>query len=232
MPLTRLRTGGIAANAIVAAAIAPGAVDIVDIADNAITTAKIAANTNIQFSAGSNTAPSISVGGDTNTGIFFPAADTIAFTEGGVESMRIAASGGVSIGTTTDAGAGALLVAKGFVQRANSTVSITSPLAWSSDDFDLYAANAQAGSFTINADSGTPTDGRKIIFRITSDATPGRVFTFTGGASKAFKPVGANLATSNSNFIYTLTASKTTYFGAIYNNTSVRWEVIALSQET
>lgn len=38
---------------------------------------------------GSATTPSITNDGDTNTGIFFPAADTIAFAEGGVESMRI-----------------------------------------------------------------------------------------------------------------------------------------------
>lgn len=39
-------------------------------------------------------------GGDTNTGIFYPAADTIAFAEGGVESMRITSAGNVGIGTT------------------------------------------------------------------------------------------------------------------------------------
>jgi hypothetical protein len=57
----------------------------------------------VRFAAGSASVPSISVSGDTNTGIFFPAADTIAFTEGGVESMRIDASGRVGIGTDSPA---------------------------------------------------------------------------------------------------------------------------------
>jgi hypothetical protein len=46
---------------------------------------------------GTAAAPAIR-GTDTNTGIFFPAADTIAFSEGGVEAMRIDSSGNVGIG--------------------------------------------------------------------------------------------------------------------------------------
>jgi len=49
--------------------------------------------------AGSTAAPSISPTGDSNTGIFFPSADTIAFGEGGAEALRIDSSGNVGIGT-------------------------------------------------------------------------------------------------------------------------------------
>ena len=55
----------------------------------------------IQFGTGSVGLPSISFIGDTNTGIYSPAADTIAFVEGGVEAMRIDSSANVVIGTSS-----------------------------------------------------------------------------------------------------------------------------------
>jgi len=47
----------------------------------------------IVVAAGSTAAPSITPTGDSNTGIFFPSADTIAFGEGGAEAFRITSTG-------------------------------------------------------------------------------------------------------------------------------------------
>jgi hypothetical protein len=51
--------------------------------------------------AGSAAAPSFSFDGDPNTGIFNPAADTLAFAEGGSEVMRIDSSSRLLVGTST-----------------------------------------------------------------------------------------------------------------------------------
>jgi hypothetical protein len=62
-----------------------------------------AANTiagTLKFQAGTAAAPSITCFEDEDSGIFFPAADTIAFSEGGAEAMRINSTGNVGIGTT------------------------------------------------------------------------------------------------------------------------------------
>jgi hypothetical protein len=64
---------------------------------------------------GSASAPALSNDGDTNTGIFFPAADTIAFAEGGAEVARFDSSGNLGIGTSSPA-------AKLNVSRTDSTL--------------------------------------------------------------------------------------------------------------
>jgi hypothetical protein len=70
----------------------------------------ISASSTATFAAGAVGTPSITTTGDTNTGIFFPAADTIAFSEGGAEAMRIDSSGNVGIGTSSPSTYGKLAV--------------------------------------------------------------------------------------------------------------------------
>mgnify|MGYP000644591062 CR=1 FL=1 len=77
-------------------------------ADHATLTAQIikykkpsGATGSFTATAGTAALPAITTTGDTNTGMFFPAADTIAFAEGGTEVIRINSSGNVGIGTTS-----------------------------------------------------------------------------------------------------------------------------------
>jgi hypothetical protein len=75
---------------------------VLQLATNGSTTAiTIDTSQRAAFVAGTAALPAITTTGDTNTGMFFPAADTIAFAEGGAESMRIDSSGNVGIGTSS-----------------------------------------------------------------------------------------------------------------------------------
>ena len=59
------------------------------------------------FPAGTALLPAITTTGDTNTGVWFPAADTVAASTGGTERMRIDSSGNAMIGLTSiNAGTG------------------------------------------------------------------------------------------------------------------------------
>jgi hypothetical protein len=92
-------TAGIKANVDGSAAIQVGGVD-------AITLTSVGAasfvTSPMTIQGGSAAAPSLTFSGDTNTGIYSPAADTIAFVEGGVEAMRIDSSANVGIGISTN----------------------------------------------------------------------------------------------------------------------------------
>ena len=83
----------------------------------------------VTFAAGSVSAPAIAPTGDTNTGIFFPSADTIAFSEGGAEAMRINPSGDLLVGTTSSGGTGVTIsgtIGNNFwVSNTNTTNAYT-----------------------------------------------------------------------------------------------------------
>jgi hypothetical protein len=52
------------------------------------------------FADGSASAPTITNTGDTNTGIFFPAADTVGISTGGTERARVDSAGNLGLGVT------------------------------------------------------------------------------------------------------------------------------------
>ncbi len=69
----------------------------------AITPSSVTVSGVITCSAGSVALPSITTAGDTNTGIYFPAADSVSASVGGVEKLRVDANG-VGIGVREGGG--------------------------------------------------------------------------------------------------------------------------------
>ena len=65
-------------------------------------TVTINGTTGIAGTNGSAGTPAVQ-GEDTNTGIFFPPADTVAVATGGTERLRVDSSGNVGIGVTPSA---------------------------------------------------------------------------------------------------------------------------------
>lgn len=83
------------------------------------------------LAAGSVTAPTLAPANDSNSGVFFPAADTLAISTGGVERLRVGSAGGLHIGGTTPLAS--------YPLRVNGQVLIE---------------NGSAGSLTMQAGTG------------------------------------------------------------------------------
>lgn len=108
-------------------------------------------------------------------------------------------------------------------KRVNPRVSSTasgSSLTPTIASFDQYVYTALADNLTINAPTGTPVVGNKLLFAIKDNGTS-RTLTWNA----AFAPVGVTLPTAT-------TAGKWTYVGCIYNASATRWDVIAVVVES
>jgi len=169
-------TAGIKANVDGSAAIQVGGVDAIT-----LTSAGAASfvTSPMTIQGGSAAAPSLTFSGDTNTGIFSPAADTIAFSEGGVESMRIDASGNLGLGVTPSAWNGS---SKVFQFGNNGTAAfenyagLTNNMYYNgyrdSSNVARYVSTDRAARF------GTSTNGG-FNWEIAPSGTAGNAITFT-----------------------------------------------------
>jgi hypothetical protein len=185
-----------------------GTVGATTASSGAFTTLSATGVTTVQ--AGTALLPAITTSGDTNTGIYFPAADTIAFTEGGAEAMRIDSSGNVNIGGT--AGNGKLNVITGNINL--------------SDDYSLtfgtqgaYINGSTASNylrfFTNSTERIRITSAGGVSFGATGTAygTSGQLLQSNGNAAPTWTTVAAaptitNDTTTSTN-VYPLFAAAT-----------------------
>ena len=122
---------------------------------------------------------------------------------------------GASIATYTGT---ETLTNKRIDSRVTSAAS-ASTLTPSVATADVYAYTALAAGLTINAPTGTPVDGDKLIFRLLDNGTS-RALTWNA----TYTVIGVTLPTAT-------TISKTTYVGCIYNANNTRWDVIAVTTQ-
>jgi hypothetical protein len=101
------------------------------------------------------------------------------------------------------------------VVSAASASSLTPDIAAA----DQYIYTALAAGLTINAPTGTPVDGNKLIFRILDNGTA-RALTWNA----TYTVIGVTLPT-------TTVINKMLYVGCIYNVANTRWDVVAVSVE-
>jgi hypothetical protein len=97
--------------------------------------------TGVAVPAGTVSLPSISTFGDPNTGIFFPAADTIAWSTAGSERLRITSTGNLGLGTSTFGTSAATVLA-----IATGTAPTTGP----ADTIQIYSTDLSAGNTMLS----------------------------------------------------------------------------------
>jgi hypothetical protein len=115
----------------------------------------------VLVAAGSASAPSIAPTGDSNTGIFFPAADTIAFAEGGTEVMRIDAGNATFAGTAAMASSflrNRIINGDMRIDQRNAGASLTVNTGNQNFSVDRWwgQGTASSGVFTMQRSSVAP----------------------------------------------------------------------------
>ena len=120
----------------------------------------------VTVTAGTASAPAITTSGDLNTGVFFPAADTIAMTTGGTDRLRIDAYGNVLLGYTE-----ALASALGLEVARDGAGQI---------GLSRFSTDANSGSFLIRKSRGTQASPTAVA---TNDTAGNVSFMVYGGTS-------------------------------------------------
>jgi len=161
----------------------------------------------------------VGVGGNLNVGgnTIITGITTITNTTvngGSTTTGALQVAGGVGIGGNLRVGG----TIKGAFSPRESLVGDGTSFNFSCDDTDLaYQSNTQsAGTLTINAPTGSPYNGQKIILRIRSTNAQTLSFNAIYAAST---DVSMPTATSGS--------SKYDYLGFIYNGTAAKWQLVA-----
>jgi hypothetical protein len=187
------------------------------------------------FPAGTVSAPGITTTGDTNTGIYFPAADTIAVTTNGTEDMRFTPQNNVTLNSatfspTTPITAGNMAMtgtlAMGSSFKRNRLINGNMYIAQRAT-----SATVTAGTAVPTASTGYPCVDRWFVYSTGANVTAAQVagtgsnknlLQITGAASVTAVGVGQRIEQLNS---YDLAGQTATLSVELANSllTTVTW---------
>lgn len=189
--------------------------------------------------ANDTTTPAFTVAGTSGGIPYFSSASTWASSAALAANAIVLGGGAGAAPATTATGTGVVTAlgnnantAAGFVtgtgtatlqnKRIDPRVSSAASASSLTPDVsaaDMYAYTALAANLTINAPTGTPVDGDKLVLRILDNGTS-RTLTWNA----TYTAIGVTLPTST-------TINKMTYVGCIYNAANTRWDVIAVTTQ-
>jgi hypothetical protein len=136
------------------------------------------------FVAGTAAAPAITTTGDTDTGIFFPAADTIASSTNGTERMRIDSSGNLLVGlTSATANGGILQVSNGITFPATQSAASNANTLDDYEEGTWTPADASGASLSFTSVTATYTKVGKIVTVIAKLTYPSTASASTASIS-------------------------------------------------
>jgi hypothetical protein len=142
------------------------------------------------FAAGTAALPALTTTGDTNTGIYYPAADTFAVTTGGSERYRVDTSGRLLVGTVTSGtSAGDGIVKLGTYGHCISQTG-TSIASGSSVDLTVSTSGAGYQGFlsvanTLDSNANTRTQTTFSVFGRGTSSTITQIATANGSTAGA-----------------------------------------------
>ena len=207
-------------------------------------TLTVTGSATVEFADGSAASPSITNDGDTNTGILFPAADTVAIATAGAEVARFDSAGNFGLGVTPSAWSLGKAIEVGYVghgiwgNAANETILMTN--AYYNSGWK-YSANSQYATHYAQRDGqhvfynapqgGGSSIGTAITFTqaMTLDASGNLILNDTSRIGSARLSLAVNASTEN------MLAFKTTTNGeisALRGLNSSGSEVVALNYDT
>lgn len=168
-------------------------------------TLTVTGSATVEFADGSAASPSITNDGDTNTGILFPAADTVAIATGGTEIARFDSAGNLGLGVTPSAWfssnktmqVGSTGALSNYTNGSNIQTFLSNNVYWNAAGTISYLTTNTATSYT--QDNGTHK------FYVAPSGTAGNAITFTqamtlDAGGKLLLGVTSGSGLSNSDF--------------------------------